>query len=250
MLMASLPCEDGLDSCKSIRRRPFFAPRPKLQGILIHTLTLSGLSVTPKKLQSVIFLVDFSVSFDTLKSGLLRIRDIIPGAAMDAWHEIAMSLRGAYMAMHRQADGEFARYGITADQFVILAVLSDGAALAQAEVCRRTHSDPNTISAMLALLETRGLVGRMKHPKDGRSRSVVLKPKGKRIFAKVWANREATRRRMEALFAGAEVETLVQLLKRIKQELASPQRRRKRRTAVTTDGIADSPPLDSRESRS
>src|SRR4051812_29381991 len=104
---------------------------------------------------------------------------------MDAWHEIAMSLRGAYLAMHRQADGEFARYGITADQFVILAVLSDGTVLAQAELPQRTHSDPNTISAMLALMETRGLVERMKHPRDGRARSVVLKPKGKRIFAKV-----------------------------------------------------------------
>ena len=51
---------------------------------------------------------------------------------MDAWHEIAMSLRGAYLAVHRQADGEFARYGITGDQFPILAVLSDGAVLAQA----------------------------------------------------------------------------------------------------------------------
>ena len=28
----------------------------------------------------------------------------------------------------------------------------------------------------------------------------MLKPKGKRIFAKVWENREGTRKRMEALF--------------------------------------------------
>jgi DNA-binding MarR family transcriptional regulator len=169
---------------------------------------------------------------------------------MDAWHEIAMSLRGAYLAMHRQADGEFARYGITADQFVILAVLSDGAIFAQAELSRRTHSDPNTISAMLALLETRGLVGRMRHPKDGRARSVVIKPKGKRIFAKVWANREATRKRMEALFTRAEIEVLARHLKRIHRELAPPQGRRRRRIVVTPDGIVnedDSPPLDQRE---
>src|SRR5438105_229311 len=67
-----------------------------------------------KNFMRVNFLVDFSISLDMLKSSLLRVRDIFAGAAMDAWHEIAMSLRGAYLAMHRQADGEFARYGITA----------------------------------------------------------------------------------------------------------------------------------------
>src|SRR5262249_29366282 len=128
---------------------------------------------------------------------------------MDAWHKIAMSLRGAYLAAHRLADGEFARYGVTGDQFAIIAVLSDGAVLPQAELCRRTHSDPNTISAMLALMEARGLIRRMRDDKDGRARSVVLKPKGMRIFARVWANREGTRKRMEALFTGTEIETLV-----------------------------------------
>ena len=155
---------------------------------------------------------------------------------MDAWHQIAMSLRGAYLAVHRQADGEFARYGITGDQFPILAVLSDVAVLAQAELCRRTHSDPNTISAMLALMESRGLIRRMRDAKDGRARSVVLKPKGMRIFAKVWANREGTRERMEALFTRAEIDTLVQLLHRINRAIALPQGRRRRRITVP-DGI-------------
>jgi DNA-binding MarR family transcriptional regulator len=140
---------------------------------------------------------------------------------MDAWHEIAMSLRGAYLAMHRQAEGEFARYGVTADQFVVLSVLIDGAILKQAEVCRRTYSDPNTMGAMLALMETRGLVKRMRHPNDGRARMVVVRPKGKRIFAKVWAHREATRQRMEAHFTGAEVDALVGLLMRLNQEISA-----------------------------
>jgi DNA-binding MarR family transcriptional regulator len=151
---------------------------------------------------------------------------------LDAWHEIAMSLRGAYLAAHRLADGEFARYGITADQFPILAVLSDGAVLPQAELCRRTYSDPNTISAMLALMETRGLIRRVRDAKDGRARSVMLKSKGMRIFAKVWANREGTRKRMEALFTSAEADILVELLNRINKEISLPQRRRRRRVTA------------------
>jgi DNA-binding MarR family transcriptional regulator len=140
---------------------------------------------------------------------------------VDTWHEIAMSLRGAYLAVHRQAEGEFARYGITADQFVVLPALQGSDVLPQSEVCRLTYSDPNTMGAMLALMETRGLVKRLRHPSDGRARTVVLKPKGKRIFAKVWAHREATRKRMEAIFTRAETEALVRCLKRINQELSA-----------------------------
>jgi DNA-binding MarR family transcriptional regulator len=141
---------------------------------------------------------------------------------VDAWHEIAMSLRGAYLTMHRQAETEFARYGITADQFVVLAVLSDGAIHSQAEVSRRTYSDPNTMGAMLALMETRGLVKRMRNPNDARARTVAAEPKGKRIFAKVVAHREAIRHRMEALFTAAEIDTLIGFLRRIIQELSVP----------------------------
>lgn len=147
---------------------------------------------------------------------------------MDAWHEIAMSLRGAYLAMHRQADSEFARRGVTADQFVVLAALGDGRVHTQSAVCRLTHSDPNTMGAMLALMETRGLVKRMRHTTDRRTRTVVVTRKGKRIFSKLWSGREVTRDRMVALFTGTEVDALVGLLKRIIQELAMPHGRGRR----------------------
>src|SRR4051794_13207228 len=112
---------------------------------------------------------------------------------MDTAHKIAMALRGAYLTMRRRAEGDLARYGITADQYVVLTALIDNAVHPQAEVCRRTYSDPNTLGAMLALMEARGLVRRMKDPKDRRVRTVVLRPKGRRIMAKVLAEREANR---------------------------------------------------------
>jgi DNA-binding MarR family transcriptional regulator len=152
---------------------------------------------------------------------------------MHAWHEIAMSLRGAYLTMHRQADAGFAPYGVTADQFVVLAALIDGTLLTQAEVCRRTYSDPNTIGAMLALMESRGLVRRMRHPTDGRARTVALTRKGKQVFAKVWARGKAFRARMLALFDEAEVEIFLRLMRRIIQEVPAPQSRGARRTRKT-----------------
>lgn len=44
---------------------------------------------------------------------------------MSNGHEIAMAIRAAYLSMHRQADAILAPYGITANQYVILALLAE-----------------------------------------------------------------------------------------------------------------------------
>ena len=57
------------------------------------------------------------------------------------------------IALHRQSDARFAKYGVTADQFVLLATLSRGNAITQRELARRMSSDASTVRAMLVLLE-------------------------------------------------------------------------------------------------
>ena len=84
-------------------------------------------------------------------------------------HELAMALRAAYLAMHRRTDAALARHGVTADQLVLLAALSAGDALTQSALGRQTNCDPNTVRAMLVLLEKRGLIARTPHPSDGRA---------------------------------------------------------------------------------
>ena len=77
---------------------------------------------------------------------------------MTSGHEIAMGLRAAYWSMHRQTNAHLAPQGATAEQFVVLALLAKEDGITQQELGRRATSDPNTIRAMLVLLEKRGLV--------------------------------------------------------------------------------------------
>lgn len=39
--------------------------------------------------------------------------------------EIPLALRAAYLTLHRQSDAAFASFGVTADQFVLMARLSE-----------------------------------------------------------------------------------------------------------------------------
>ena len=98
---------------------------------------------------------------------------------MTTGSDIAIALRAAYLALHRRSEARFARYGLTADQFVLLATLARGDALTQRELARRMPSDPSTVRAMLVLLEGRRLVQRDTHPTDSRARMVSLTPAGK-----------------------------------------------------------------------
>lgn len=134
---------------------------------------------------------------------------------MDPGHELAMALRAAYWAMHRRADAQLAPLGVTADQFVLLSLLADRAPHTQQELCRRATSDPNTVRAMLVLLEERGLVSRRPHPTDGRARSVSLTPKGRRAYERFWRESDPFRRRLAGLFADAELRPLIENLHRI-----------------------------------
>ena len=140
---------------------------------------------------------------------------------MATGHDISMGLRAAYLAMHRQTEACLVRSGCTADQFVLLGLLARGDAFTQQELVRRASSDPNTVRAMLVLLEKRGLVARVGHPTDGRARSVSLTGKGQRLHKRLLADTEPLRKRLRSLFRSEEWEALIEFLSRISEALSA-----------------------------
>jgi DNA-binding MarR family transcriptional regulator len=135
--------------------------------------------------------------------------------------ELPMALRAAYVALHRRSEAHFAKYGVTADQFVLLATLARGDALTQRELARRMPSDPSTVRAMLVLLEKRGLVSREAHPSDSRARMAALTAAGKRKFQQVYKAGASIRLQMfESLLPG-DGEVLTRLLNQVAESLNS-----------------------------
>lgn len=139
---------------------------------------------------------------------------------VDQQSELPLALRAAYHGLHRRSDTRFAEYGVTADQFVLLAALARGDALTQRELAARMPSDPSTVRAMLVLLEKRGLVARNTHPTDGRARTVALTNAGQQRFQQVWKAGQAIRDQMVSSLSVQETKSLVKLLRRVAQSLA------------------------------
>ncbi len=139
---------------------------------------------------------------------------------MASGHDVAMGLRAAYWAMHRRTDACLAKRGVTADQFVLLALLAEQDGITQQELVRRASSDANTVRAMLMLLEGRGFVARERHPTDRRARRVTLTRRGRQAYERLWTASEPLRARLLAIFQPEEAEALIELLNRISKLMA------------------------------
>lgn len=146
-------------------------------------------------------------------------------------HNIPMSLRAAYLSMHRQSDMNALKHGITANQFVLLMFLAEEDGISQRDLVERVFSDPNTIRAMLVLLEKQGLVERDQHPNDGRKRNVTLTPKGREIYQKVSDENETMRQSLKALFNPEETQKLLVFLDTISKAMTESVKKDKLKKA-------------------
>jgi DNA-binding MarR family transcriptional regulator len=147
-----------------------------------------------------------------------------PSARPPGAHELAMALRIAYMTMHRRANADFAPFGLNADQFILLTTLAEGEGMIQKELVRRTGSDPNTMSGMLARLERDGLVERERHAEDGRAWVVRLTARGRVVHRRAWEGNPEFREEMEGLFSPGVRQSLINHLGRIARAMESPGR--------------------------
>jgi DNA-binding MarR family transcriptional regulator len=134
---------------------------------------------------------------------------------MNPKDELPLALRSAYLTLHRRSDAAFAEYGITADQFVLLATLERGQAMTQRELAARMPSDPSTVRAMLVLLENQKLVKREAHPGDARARTVSLTNAGARTFQQAFDAGQEVRDQMVKSLSANETRILLSLLRRM-----------------------------------
>lgn len=137
------------------------------------------------------------------------------------FHEsIPMRLRRAYLTVHRTAQSHFARFGMTADQYVLLSLLADKDDVTQTELSMRMGSDINTIAAMVRLLEEKRLIRRERCDADGRARRVHLTKPGKQLQQELIASAKLLHELMEDVLVGRDREQFLESLDKIAEVMA------------------------------
>lgn len=117
--------------------------------------------------------------------------------------------------MHRQTQALLSQHDMTADQYVLLALLCGEDGITQNELTTRASSDPNTVRAMLVLLEGKGHVVRKPHKSDRRARRVLVTAAGRRKYKKLAEVLKPLQDAMLAPFDEREAERLLESLQRL-----------------------------------
>jgi DNA-binding MarR family transcriptional regulator len=134
---------------------------------------------------------------------------------MNDGHYIAMALRAAYLRMHRETNFCLLTNDITADQFVILTILKDNNGITQQLLTEKSASDPNTIRAIIRLLQKKGLVSVRAHPKDRRANIVRITTKGSNLQKICMQQLGPLQKFIGSLFSEEEAGKLLDYLARI-----------------------------------
>ncbi len=143
------------------------------------------------------------------------------GTHWDQLVRVPMSLRCAYLSMHRRTNQLIKSLDVTADQYVCLLILNLHGDLIQSEIVKHANSDPNTMKAMLQLLETKGFVVRKVHPSDRRARLVSITQAGEQIVQAASGYLDKVHVTAGKLFTESEARELNLLLERY-AELLDP----------------------------
>jgi DNA-binding MarR family transcriptional regulator len=142
--------------------------------------------------------------------------------AVSEAHELTVWLRKAYLAFHRRVNSIMLNHGITTDQFIVLRVVAGEPGITQTNIVERIASDPNTVTAIIKLLELRGLLRREAHANDRRARCVFLTPAGCSLERRSFYDSEPLRAALRSCVHARDYRQNLQFLQRVHQVFSAP----------------------------
>ena len=107
-------------------------------------------------------------------------------------------------------------YGITPQQFALMAFLWRQDGLSQADLSEKTEVDRTTLSGLIDRLQKLQLVERCRHPADRRIWLVRLTPAGRALEEKLVPVALQVRERLTANLEDSDYRTLCELLKKLR----------------------------------
>jgi DNA-binding MarR family transcriptional regulator len=121
-------------------------------------------------------------------------------------------LRRAVLSIGRCGDATFSPYRLTTDQYSLMRAVQSDPGIRQVDVQDRIFAEPNTVTAMVTLLESRGILRRKPNPSDGRARMLYLTAHGHAVMKKLTEDWEPIRVLLRRCFAGKAGEEALETL--------------------------------------
>ena len=125
---------------------------------------------------------------------------------------IVRRLRRAFLSICRCGDATFSPYRLTTEQYSLMRAVHRDPGIRQVDVRERIFAEPNTVTAMVTLLESRGILRRKPSPSDGRARMLYLTAHGQAVMKKLSEDWEPMRALLRKCFSGKAGEEALEIL--------------------------------------
>jgi DNA-binding MarR family transcriptional regulator len=98
---------------------------------------------------------------------------------------VVRRMRRAFLSICRCGDTLFSPYGVTTDQYALIRAVQREPGIRQADLGAVIFAEPNTVTAMVTLLEKHGILRRRPSLTDRRAKLVHLTAKGEMVMQRL-----------------------------------------------------------------
>lgn len=142
-----------------------------------------------------------------------------PSQPADGSLHVVRRLRRAFLSICRCGDVMFSPYRLTTEQYSLMRAVLREPGVRQVDVKDRIFAEPNTVTAMVTLLERRGILRRKPSPVDGRARLLYLTAHGQAVMARLSDDWEPMRQVIRKCFAGRDGQEALAILDSVYSEM-------------------------------
>src|ERR1700761_6051378 len=125
---------------------------------------------------------------------------------------VVRRLRKAFLSICRCGDVMFSPYRLTTEQYSLMLAVQRDPGIRQVDLKDRISAESNTVTAMVTLLERRGILRRKPSPSDGRARLLYLTTHGYAVMARLSEDWEPMRAVLRKCFAGKAGQEALEIL--------------------------------------
>jgi len=132
---------------------------------------------------------------------------------------VVRRLRRAFLSICRCGDVVFSPYRLTTEQYALIRSVLLEPGIRQTEITNRIFAEPNTVTAMVTLLEKRGILRRKSSPTDKRVRQVFLTPHGQAVMHRLSTDWKPMLEILRKSFAGENGQRALEILDEIAEKM-------------------------------
>jgi DNA-binding MarR family transcriptional regulator len=132
---------------------------------------------------------------------------------------VVRRMRQAFLSICRCGDTLFSPYGVTTDQYSLIRAVQREPGIRQADLGSVIFAEPNTVTAMIRLLEKRGILRRRPSPTDKRAKLVQLTTRGEMIMQRLASDWQPMRQILIDCFSAPGGPEALELLDQVYEKM-------------------------------